>query len=526
MPFEGRILWASESSVRFLISYSRNYPRYKLLGLAVFAAIVGAAFVPHDILHRAPASTPLPQFTQFVEARAASATCSPDQPCWPSLADWDRLNATVFGALFALLSPTALSAAPGHSCELSLASTAKPASDVHRPAALRSSVIEPCKPVTHPPALYAVTARSDAAVSAALAFASKHSLRVVVKYGGDERALQGGVRDAVISAQAAAGVASGVTPLVLWVTGPKSARVHGFPHPAPVCPSRALLPPAAVSAGPGDTWDDVSAAVRAFNHELRVAEGAGPVQQVVLDDGQRDDPWNGHAESEPVCGAYHSSSSVLLYRAILANGSAVNVTECSHPELFWALNQESGRGGAPLAVITSVSLALRPSAVDSGVEPVVAGSGHSLSQTALSFRVALLQGTESAAQALDYVLSMLGGTGPVVASTGSVLLHAQAGRHVLQGVLCVNGTIAETTATLGASLLTWAQTHPTDVAIEPLALAAAEQPSLGCQHRPLGTTALDQRASVAVGSWLLPSGVLSGDARERAAFVRNLTLGE
>ena len=81
---------------------------------------------------------------------------------------------------------------------------------------------------------------------------------------------------------------------------------------------------------------------------------------------------------------------VLQYTAVLANGTAVTVSACSHPELFWALR---GGGGGTFAVITSATYVLHP-------HPPAGAAGATLT-------VKALRGAGSVAMLIDAFLAAL-----------------------------------------------------------------------------------------------------------------------
>ena len=133
-----------------------------------------------DLL-KAAAALPMLSFVR-VAAGAGSSHFSrvrPGQPGWPSTASWDSLRQAVGGRLARLQSPFAACAAS--SCEEALAQVKDAFYIGDQPALTQSSGWAGAW--TSQPSAYAVAAKSTADVVAAVNFARKHRLRLVVKGG-------------------------------------------------------------------------------------------------------------------------------------------------------------------------------------------------------------------------------------------------------------------------------------------------------------------------------------------------------
>src|SRR6202167_5693692 len=130
----------------------------------------------------------LPFVTAFPRGAAARAQpkmrVRPGDPAWPSDAAWDELNRQVEGRLIKVRSP--LAACVGASTDPACAQVFK---ELKNPYYLGDEVgltqsLGWVDAWTSRPSVYAVAAETTADVVAAVNFARKHNLRLVVKGGG------------------------------------------------------------------------------------------------------------------------------------------------------------------------------------------------------------------------------------------------------------------------------------------------------------------------------------------------------
>jgi len=285
-------------------------------------------------------------------ASAAAPYCLPGEACWPPPSAWAALNASVGGRLVLPLRPEGAACSPdpgAPGCAAVVANWTDPVWRSDQPGAMQRpnweadsatgancfTLGQPCAQGDVPPV--GVAAASAADVSAALRFARAHNIRVVVKSSGHE--IQG--------RSTAAGA------LLVWLRGLKDYAL--LPAYA-ACAGDA--PGSAASAGPGDSYGDLYAAL-----DPRFTVVGGSARTVSAAGGHL--LSGGHSFASPHYGL--AADNLLQVEAVLANGSVVRASECENEELFWALR---GGGGGSFAVVTSAVHRLHPTP-PSGVAGVV-----------------------------------------------------------------------------------------------------------------------------------------------------------
>ena len=176
---------------------------------------------------------------------------------------------------------------------------------------------------------YAVAAQSEADVQVTVAFAAQHNLRLVVKSTGHDWY----------------GRSAGAGALVLWTHELDTVEFADAFVPAG-CPASAAGPAATVGAG------------TQFFQLYPQAQARGRL----LIGGTCDSVSVGGCW---VAGCYGSlsrrygsaASNLVQVRAVLANGTAVTASACSHPDLFWSLR---GGGSGVAAVVTAYTARSHP----------------------------------------------------------------------------------------------------------------------------------------------------------------------
>jgi FAD/FMN-containing dehydrogenase len=173
-----------------------------------------------------------------------------------------------------------------------------------------------------------LTVATEADVSAGLAFARKYNVRVVVKSSGHD----------YLGRSTAAGA------LLLWM----KRFVGSIAVNASTAVCSGTLPEPTVTVPAGADWGTVY--------------GSLPAQWAVV---------GGSSRSVSACGGYtlgggHSFMSpsrglavdnALAFRVVLANGTVVVASACSHADLFWALR---GGGGGTFGVVTQCTYRMFP----------------------------------------------------------------------------------------------------------------------------------------------------------------------
>ena len=256
-------------------------------------------------------------------ANAFRSRVRPGDPNWPSLAEWDGLKNEVGGRLLKLQSPFAdpNSAA----CHDALKHIKNPFFIGDEPALTQTSGWADAW-VSRPSA-YAVAAESTADVVAAVNFARKHHLRLVVKGGGHSYQ---GTSDAPDS-------------LLVWSRHMNKVTLHDA-FVAHGC-TDVHAPQPAVTVQSGAMWIDAYDAVT--THGGRYVQGGGCTTVGVAGLIQ-----SGGFGSFSKC--FGTAASGLVEAEIVTADGVVRIANaCSNPELFWGIK---GGGGGSLGVVTRLTL--------------------------------------------------------------------------------------------------------------------------------------------------------------------------
>ena len=451
---------------------------------------------PGALLAGGAAPPPLPP----APAAAPSAWCLPTDPCWPSPAQWAAFNATLGGALIAVAPPLApcfpYNGAPpnGALCNALLANYTNSYLRASLPGASQEvnweqdpvsgedcfDAAKPCMLGNIPP--FAVPVASEEMVSTALAFASAHSLRVVIKSSGHEYQ----------------GRSAGGGALLLWTHALRGAR---YEPSFAACPATPRAP--AFTTSPGTSWGEVCRAADA----ARVTVVGGSEISVSSCGGYTF--GGGHSWMGPAYGM--AVDNLLSVRLVLANGSAVTASACENPDLFWALR---GGGGGTFGVATQCAYAAHPF-------PAAGAAGAFIT-------VELLQGNASFAVLLDGWLAQVGALGDPAANGVGVVaggyfiptFDAPEGTHEHMSFLIgVNGTVDQAKALFGP-LAAWVATVPQHLSI--IGADFIPFPSLMAFHEYYDANSEATGYAGTLGSRVLPLALLA-DGAARAAVAEALT---
>ena len=257
-------------------------------------------------------------------AQAAGARrVRPGDAGWPNEQQWNELKAAVGGELAKPVTPYA-------SCQT------VPAADCFK--LLRNPFYLGDQPGgtqvggwldawTPQPSAYAVAARTAADVAAAVDFARRHDLRLVVKGGGHSYQ----------------GTSNAADSLLIWTRPMRQIELHDAFVPQG-CAGR-QAPEPAVSVGAGAMWIDAYDAVT--TNAGRYVQGGGCTTVGVA----------GHIQS----GGFGSFSkgfglaaaSLLEAEVVTGDGVVRIANACRDPDLFWALK---GGGGGCFGVVTRLTL--------------------------------------------------------------------------------------------------------------------------------------------------------------------------
>lgn len=259
-------------------------------------------------------------------AAAGSSRVRPGEPGWPSDAAWERLNDAVGGRLLALRSPLQDCADAGVACEEVFARLRNPYYLGDEPALTQS--LGWVDAWTSRPSVYAVAAERAEDIVAAVDFARRHNLRLVVKGGGHSYQ----------------GTSSSPDSLLTWLRRLNRVELHEDFVPAG-CEGRDAPRPA-VTVEAGALWAQVYDAVTTQGG--RYVQGGGCLTVGVAGLVQS----GGFGSFSKAYGL--AAASLLEAEVVTADGELRTANACINPDLFWALK---GGGGGSFGVLTRLTLA-------------------------------------------------------------------------------------------------------------------------------------------------------------------------
>lgn len=254
----------------------------------------------------------------------------PGGPGWPSTRDWRHLKHQTGGRLQELKSPFAGCAegSGGAVCNDLLKQIKNPYF-VGDQAALTQTSGWMDAWISHPSA-YVVAANCTADVVAAVKFASRHNLRLVVKGGGHSYL----------------GTSNAPDSLLVWTRAMNTVTLHDA-FVAQGC--TASEPQAAVSVGAGAMWSDAYAAVTTRGG--RYVQGGGCTTVGVAGLVQS----GGFGNFSKNFGT--AAANLLEVEVVTADGAVRIANACTNPDLFWALK---GGGGGSVGIVTRLTLRTHP----------------------------------------------------------------------------------------------------------------------------------------------------------------------
>ncbi|KAL4999899.1 hypothetical protein BDV10DRAFT_193191 [Aspergillus recurvatus] len=283
------------------------------------------------------------------QASASSFQCkwlqAPHGSCWKKI-DWDGLNSTVSGKLIRNL-PPAISCYPGlhynkQECEyvdeqwsnttfqeLQPIGYSYPI-DNSCPVVLSGAQAGDCHLGSSP--VYTVNATEPEELAAGIAFAHRNNVRLVVRNTGHD----------------ILGRSTGYGSLQIWMRYLRKGITHHESYDSRCAKSH--WKGAAFTVAGGYVWDDVYE--EAFARDLVVVGGGDPTVGVIGGYIQ----GGGHSPAMRDFGL--ATDQILEAEVILANGTIVTASPCSHPDLFTAIR---GGGGGTYGVVTTLTIKAYPS---------------------------------------------------------------------------------------------------------------------------------------------------------------------
>jgi FAD binding domain-containing protein/berberine-like enzyme len=254
----------------------------------------------------------------------------PGDAAWPSEASWTKLKTEVGGRLIKLESPLSpcKNAPMGKACEDVLKNLANPYYISDEPAYTQASGWVDAW--TSAPSTYAVVAKNTQDVVAAVNFARKNNLRLVVKGGGHSYL----------------GTSSSPDSLLIWTHPMNQITMHEA-FVGKGCEGK-QKPQPAVTVEAGAIWmhtyDEVT------TKGGRYVQGGGCATVGVAGLIQS----GGFGSFSKNYGMV--AAALLEAEVVTADGNVRIVNACTEPDLFWALK---GGGGGSFGVVTKVTLRTR-----------------------------------------------------------------------------------------------------------------------------------------------------------------------
>ncbi len=248
----------------------------------------------------------------------------PGDPDWPSANAWEALDAAVGGRLIKVASPLDVcrQAPAGEACAALFRSLKNPwaiGDDVALTQTTGWADAWASAPSDH-----AVAARDAADVAAAVDFARRYRLRLVVKGGGHSYQ----------------GTSCAADSLLIWTRAMNDIELHE----AFVGQGCSDAPQPAISLGAGCVWLQAYAAA---GNAGRYVQGGGCTTVGVAGLIQS----GGFGSFSKRFGL--AAAGLLEAEVVTADGAVRVVNACSHPDLFWALK---GGGGGSFGVVTRLTL--------------------------------------------------------------------------------------------------------------------------------------------------------------------------
>jgi FAD/FMN-containing dehydrogenase len=259
-------------------------------------------------------------------AAAPTRRVRPADRAWPRPEDWRRLEQAVGGRLVQVHSPLVeCSSAPASTdCAQLFAELENPYYIGDEPGLAQT--LGWVDAWTFAPSAYAVAAEGASDVAAAVDFARRRNLRLVIKGGGHSYQ----------------GTSNAADSLLIWTRHMNAITVHDAFVPAGCA---AAQPKQAVSVGAGAIWMQVYDAVT--TQRGRYVQGGGCTTVGVAGLIQS----GGFGSFSKCFGS--AASSLLEAEIVTADGRVRIVNACANPDLYWGIK---GGGGGSLGVVTRVTL--------------------------------------------------------------------------------------------------------------------------------------------------------------------------
>jgi FAD/FMN-containing dehydrogenase len=260
----------------------------------------------------------------LLPAAVPTSRVRPDSVGWPSAAEWDALGRATSGRLQKLASPFAGCGADAAACAALREQLKNPFAIGDNPALTQTSGWQDAW--LSQPSAYAVAAQNSADIAAAVNFARKHRLRLVVKGGGHSYK----------------GASNAPDSLLVWTRAMNAVTLHEAFVPQGGSAAQAVP---AVSVGAGAMWIDAYTAVTTQGGRYVQGGGCTTVGVAGLVQG------GGFGNFSKRYGT--AASHLLEAEVVTADGQIRIANAHTNPDLFWALK---GGGGGTFGVVTRMTL--------------------------------------------------------------------------------------------------------------------------------------------------------------------------
>ncbi len=302
--------------MKFIVTMSMNRRKF-----------VKSAFVLAPI---SIAGSSLLAFSEKTVLQSSYRRVRPGDPLWPSRASWDALSRKIGGRLIKLESPFASchGAANNVACNEIFKKMKNPYYLGDNPNYTQSSGW--LDAWTSAPSEYAVTATNTSDIVAAVNFARKNNLRLVVKGGGHSYQ----------------GTSNSADSLLIWTRAMNNIVIHDkfFAEGH----TGMQTPETAVTIEAGAMWLQAYEAVTTKGGRYVQGGGCTTVGVAGLIQGGGFGSFSKH---------YGLAAAALLQAEIVtADGSVKIANKFKNPDLFWALK---GGGGGSFGVVTKLTLKTR-----------------------------------------------------------------------------------------------------------------------------------------------------------------------
>jgi FAD/FMN-containing dehydrogenase len=287
-----------------------------------------------------------------VIAYAGSCRCLPSQVCWPSVQAWSKLSKQVSGRLIKPILPLAVCAKDqkNKACKQALKAIKNPFYMQSKSGNSESQGwLNAWK---NQASTYAVEAKNTKDVAAAVNFARKHNLRLVIKGAGHDYL----------------GRSSSPDSLLIWTHNMRKITYHSRFMPKG-CKRKTTPEVPAITVGAGARWIEAYTMATTKHHQYVQGGGCTTV---------------GAAGGFTQGGGFGSFSKrfgtgaagVLQVQVVTANGKVVIANQCKNKNLFWAIR---GGGGGTFGVVTKMTLRTHPLPKYFGLlrGTITANGGHS-----------------------------------------------------------------------------------------------------------------------------------------------------